>query len=166
MKYIKLFLEHNSKIQDKVDELLDKVSIHGKSSLSEKELMFLNSQSKDIETTKKAYDDLEGLAISKKIESDDRNFEFELLKITKEDSNSDDGILTTYHGIMTLPTISKDDMKVVKEKLNGDITINEQGIIQTNFFMDDLSDYDLVGELEYEYDNFLIELSIELPNYH
>lgn len=146
MRRIKSFLEHSRKIQDRIDTLLDKVGAYGLKSLTDEERAYLDNP----QDFKEDYNEIR----VQTIESEDGNFAFRMTHITKEDSNSDDGIITHYHGVM----------EAKGNDFDGDLAINEFGLMQSNFYSSELeqSIEEYIEGLEHEYENFLYEISLEL----
>ena len=158
IKTYKLFLENYSDIKNMIDEILDKISLYGIDSLSLEEKNFLDSQKEGGKASEEAYSKLVSpKEINKKIESTDGRFTFILKHIETEDSESEDGILTHFHGIMKLPDMIMSDGKKIDGNLEGYLSMNEQGFIITNFEKNGYTDYDFVEGLEHEYDSFIYQ---------
>lgn len=169
MKHLKLFLEYTSYKEERINFILDKINKYGISSLTPEEKAFLDAQKSGDKASDEALKKLEKSekVFNKTFSYEDEytfTFKFKLLTIDKEDSNSDDGIITTYHGIITLPNITTGDGEVIEGVIEGDIQLNEHGLIKTNFSKGDYTDFDFCEGLEYEYDNFIHSLSIDLSS--
>lgn len=169
MKYLKSFNEkYHSDMLNKVDDILDKISSDGIESLTAQELELLKSQKDGIDAGNKAYNDLKASQGHVNLEFKDDDgpfpFEFKVRKITKEDSDSDDGVITSFHGTMYLPEII-DGNGVVSGEVDGVYELNELGIYRTEFNKNGYTDYDFVEGLEHEYDSFLANLSIDLQQH-
>lgn len=169
MKHLKLFLEYTSYKDERINFILDKISQSGIDSLTPEEKAFLDAQKNGEEASEEALKELENSqkTIDKTFSYEDEYsfpFEFELKSISREDSNSDDGIITTYHGIMRLPDMTTGDGEFIEGLVEGDFQLNEHGLIQTNFYKGDYSDFDFCEGLEHEYDNFIQSLAIDLEN--
>lgn len=161
MKHInkfKIFLENYSEVKNKIDEILDKISSHGIDSLSPEERRLLDSQKEGDQASEEAYSKLVPKDINKEFESNNGRFKFTLKHIETEDSNSDDGIISHFHGIMELPDMITGDGKLIEGIIKGHISINEFGLVQTSFEKEGYTDYDFVEGLEYEYDSFIYEI--------
>ena len=161
MKYInsyKAFFEYNSDVEDRSNYILDKINSVGIDNITPEERSFLDSM-KDEKSAIKSLDDYNRKFYDETFKSDSGRITFSIKSITKEDSMSDDGIITYYHGTMIL---SND---IISESYNGTYNINEMGIYMADFYDGDnnIEDSELFIDNN-EYDSFLLEISIDLSN--
>jgi hypothetical protein len=156
LKNYKMFLENKRDIESISNEILDKISREGIDSLTAQERNFLDSMS-DEEASQKALDDYNSKFYDETYESENGTFTFHLTSIESEDTESDDGIITTYSGTMTLSN------NIMSETYEGTYQLNSMGIYMEDFYLNgnDIKDSELF--IEKEYDMFLLELSMTLP---
>lgn len=132
--------------QIKLDEILDKISDSGINSLSKFEIKFLDAFSQD-DTIKMI--SLEYESMSKNFKSTDGYFYFSF-------SHSKDygDVGKSYFGVITVPSLSTEDDKIIDGTFDGYIQATLFGNIP--FFEKDGYDIlDFCDGLEYEFDNFL-----------
>jgi hypothetical protein len=141
---------------DRLDYLLDKISKYSISSISELELLFLDSYSSGEE-----YEIHEKLSINETIFVDDNEmFKFELSSIRRYKGE------THYIGTIYVPDLLLFD-DIIPGILNGKIVQYENGTTSPDFFhtIDDIKYWDIFdfcNGLEYELDNFIDRIIMEL----
>jgi len=150
-------LEYNSDLEVRSNYILDKINSVGIDNITPEERNFLDSM-KDEKSAMKALDDYNSKFYDETFKSDSDTFTFNLKSITKEDSMSEDGIITSYHGTMVLSD------GIITESYDGIFELNEMGIYQSNFYD---GEHDIIDSglfIDSEYNNFLHELSIDISN--
>lgn len=142
-KYLKKFETYQ---QDKVDEILDKISKSGMSSLSKNELDFLDAFGKG---DKDKLIHLEYESGLKDFKSTDGYFSFKLSQV------DDYGSEKKYYGIITVPDIVWESGKRIDGTMEGHILVLNN---DTKVPVFDKHGYDILefcNGLEYELDNFI-----------
>ena len=171
LKDYKLFLESSKEAEDLTNYILDKISEQGIESLTKSEKDFLDSSNKgDIEKGLEDFniengigDDVnEPTVYNKEIGLDSEVFSFYLNNVTAEDSNSDDGIITSYHGTMRVR------YDYIDLDFDGIFQINALGIFMSDFYKEEgniiLADFIEDNNLVDDYDIALYSLSLEIQN--
>jgi hypothetical protein len=146
--------------QEKTDELLDKISKYGISSLTIHEREFLDAVSSgNSEVVKDKMSELDG----------DTFFEDDLFKFELHSVDYDSEDCVKYYGTLYVPDLQRHH-KLIKGNLNGCIRLYNNGSYSLDFtkFIDEKSkniEYDIFefcSGLEYELDNFIDYLIQEL----
>ena len=161
MKHLRLFLEYNEykkDIENKIDEILDKISRLGMKSLSEEELELLNAQKVGEKESEEAFKKLFNKSKEITFKSDNDRFEFDLKEIKEEIGE------TRYYGVMDLPDIITGDGDVIEGDVSGYIAVDIIGSVVTNFIKKGYTDFDFAEGLEYEYDDFIQEIVSKLTD--
>lgn len=151
-----LFLESN-KIQNKLDELLDKISANGVNSLSSEERSLLDAQKGTEEDIEKAYQELinrEERNKRKNYKSNNQQFEFDYIKTEAYPHEN----VKRHYGIMFLPNITLGDGTIIDGEIEGYIEEYNDGQVSTHFDKTEYTDFDFAEGLEYEYDDFIQEI--------
>jgi hypothetical protein len=153
---IKLFLEYNSEVNQKIDNILDKIGKHGMSSLEPEEKALLDAQSKGKQEIDDAYDKLVNKLSQFTYKSDDGRFEFDFKEMKDYRYEADNGGIR-YYGTMHLPDMTVGG-HIIDGAIDGYIMVYEGGVVATNFEKQGYTDFDFVEGLEYEYDDFIQEI--------
>ena len=146
--------------QQRVDDILDKISKYGIESITKLEKEFLDSYKSGNE------EDLHKILTKeeseKTFEDDNGLFKFELESITKDENE------IHYNGVIICP-----DLKVGNKLINGRLTGTIIYLDQTGMVIPDFS-YEINGEIydvfdfcegvEYEFDKFIDYVASELEN--
>lgn len=140
---------------ERVDELLDKISKYGVSSLSKSERDFLDSHKvgKEEEMHRK----LSIEEVESTFEDDHGYFKFE------HTDTEDYGDEVHYIGVMYVPDLKLSNGKTIEGRLCGRIVANiNTGQVSPDFDIDDYDIYEFCNGLEYELDSFLDYVVSEL----
>jgi len=143
-KYLKKFENYQ---QDKVDEILDKISKSGMSSLSKNELDFLDAFGKGDEDKLIHLEYESGL---KDFKSTDGYFTF---KFSHAEDYADEGIY--YYGTITVPDLVWEDEKRIDGTMEGYILVLEHDNKVPVFEKKGYDILEFCNGLEYELDNFI-----------
>jgi hypothetical protein len=139
--------------RDRLDDILDKISKYGMSSLTVLEKDFLDSHS--IGNENEMHDKISQEEIKTVFEDDMGYFRFE--HIETEEYEDDE---THYIGILYVPDMEFPDGKRIEGRLEGKITLFKNGDVSPDFYynIDDNTYYDIFefcNGLEYELDSFI-----------
>ena len=142
---------------DRVDDILDKISMYGISTLSITEKKFLDAYS--IDEGDKLHEELSKSEYESVFEDDNEVFKLELedIKINKNK--------TTFIGVFYTPDL-KDGCNKIKGRLKGEIILYKNGNTAVNFTKKtNKCEYDIFefcNGLEYELDKFVDYIISEL----
>jgi hypothetical protein len=150
MKHLMIYEEFSS--QDKTNEILDKISKYGISSLTSHEKDFLDAISTgDEEKVKTKMKDLDT----------DQVFEDTYFKFELEDTKYEgDGIY--YIGTLYVPDLELEDGKIVEGDLKGKIILSNNGSYSLEFVK---TTYDKGKEYEYDVFEFCNGFEYELDSF-
>lgn len=142
-------------IQQRVDDILDKISKYGIDSINkdEKEILDLYSAGSEEEINKKLISEINKIF-------EDKYFKFEYKKTL---NLGDEEI--QYFGTLYVPDLKLTNGKLIKGKLEGKIVVYKNGQVSPYFFSNDKQPYDVFEfceGLEYELDSFLDYIVCEL----
>lgn len=157
MKHLKLFLEYTSYKDEYINFILDKISREGIHSLTDKERALLDAQKDGDEASDNALSELTKKEDKEfEIKSDDGEFSFEYKKTLSDDV---DGVTEfKYFGIMHLQPIELESGEIIDGDIPGFISMNDDGLVTTNFDREGYTDMDFIEGLEYEYEKFIEEV--------
>lgn len=144
-------------IQQRIDDILDKISKYGIDSINkdEREILDLYSTGSEEEIKKKLIGEINKIF-------EDKYFKFEYKKTL---NLGDEEI--QYFGTLYVPDLKLTNGKLIKGKLEGKIVVYKNGQISPYFFSNDKQTYDVFEfceGLEYELDSFLDYIVCELGN--
>jgi hypothetical protein len=144
-------------IQQRIDDILDKISKYGIDSINkdEKELLDLYSTDSEEEINKKLISE-----VNKIFEDNNGYFKFEY----KRTVNLGDEEIQ-YIGTLYVPDLKLANGKLIKGKLEGKIVVYKNGQVSPDFFNNSKQSYDVFefcNGLEYELDSFLDYIVCEL----
>ncbi len=144
-------------IQQRIDDILDKISKYGIDSINkdEKELLDLYSTDSEEEINKKLISE-----VNKIFEDNNGYFKFEY----KRTLNLGDEEVQ-YIGTLYVPDLKLANGKLIKGKLEGKIVVYKNGQVSPDFFNNSKQSYDVFefcNGLEYELDSFLDYIVCEL----
>jgi len=159
MKHLMRYEGYSSK--ERLDDILDKISKYGISSLSDLEKQFLDSHKSGSEESihnKLIRDEHE------RVFEDDKYFKFELSDIEEFDGE------IHYTGTLYVPDLEFPNGSRVEGRLEGKIVVYESGQISPDFFSVELDPesgdhydvFEFCNGLEYELDSFLDYVVAEL----
>lgn len=146
-------------IQQRIDDILDKISKYGIDSINkdEKEILDLYSIGSEDEINKKLISE-----INKIFEDNHGYFKFEYKKTI---NLGDEEI--HYFGTLYVPDLKLTNGKLIKGKLERKIVVYKNGQVSPYFFSNNKQSYDVFefcDGLEYELDSFLDYVVCELGN--
>lgn len=149
-------------IQERIDDILDKISKYGISSLTPLEKEFLDSHKQG--TEKEVHDKIAREENESVFEDDSGYFKFE----HKETEVYDDEI--HYIGTMYVPDMELPNGKKVEGILGGKIIVYQSGQVSPDFYsvtkdkltQDNYDIFEFCNGLEYELDSFLDYVIAEL----
>ena len=131
---------------ERMDDVLDKISKYGISSLTQLEKEFLDSHKSGSE--KESHDKISKEESETIFEDDYFKFEFE----TWEDFGDEQHFI----GILYVPDLELPDGKIIEGRLEGKIIKFENGNISPDFYSKDGYDaFEFCNGLEYELDSFI-----------
>lgn len=140
--------------QERLDDILDKLSKYGKSHLTDIENQFLDSWSSGSE--KEVHDKIKWIENDQLFE--DENFKFEFKEL--EDYGDELHII----GTMYVPDMILKNGKVIKGCLDGRIVKFQSNQTSPDFFLDGYDIFDFCSGLEYELDSFIDYVVSEIEN--
>lgn len=149
-------------IQERIDDILDKISKYGISSLTHLEREFLDAHSKGKE--KEIHDKISKLESETIFEDDNGYFKFEY------DHTEDYGDEVHHIGTLYVPDLELLNGKRIEGRLEGRIVVFSTGAISPDFYSisdkkinNDIYDvFEFCNGLEYELDSFLDYVVSEL----
>jgi hypothetical protein len=135
--------------QERLDDILDKISKYGENSLTDLEKKFLKSW--DTNTQSKVHDELKWIENEQVFEDDDGYFKFEFKEW------EDYGDEQHFIGTLYVPDLEWDDNdEKVEGILEGRIVKYENGMISPDFTNSGGYDvFDFCNGIEYELDSFI-----------
>ena len=134
--------------QERLDDILDKISKYGKSSLTDFENKFLQSWSTN--TEKEVHDEIKLIENEQVFEDDNGYFKFEFKEW--EDYGDEQHFVGTFY----VPDLDWEDGRKVEGILEGKIVKFENGAIGPDFYSKDGYDiFEFCNGLEYELDAFI-----------
>lgn len=142
----------NYTASQRLDDILDKISKYGMSSLSKLEKEFLAAHKTGKEQD--AHDKLSKKEIETTFEDDFGYFKFELKDIHKIESE-DDPEEFYFLGNLYVPDLELDRGKKISGNLKGKIIRYSNGVISLDFQKDDYDVFEFCNGLEYELDSFI-----------
>lgn len=134
-------------IQERIDDILDKISKYGVDSLTELEKKFLDANSRG--TEKEMHDEISREENESVFEDDSGRFKFEY----KETEVFEDE--THYIGTLYVPDIELENGKRIEGRLEGKIIFYKNGQTSLEFQKDDYDVFEFCNGLEYELDSFV-----------
>jgi hypothetical protein len=151
MKYIKMFEEYNW--EDRRDEILDKISASGISSITDDEKRFLDSIKDDEQ--EKVHNELNYKGNNQIYNDSSGLFSFKHIQTIVTDD------YVSYEGILYTPDI-KYEGELIKGELSGDIVIYSDGEVSPDFFkkVDNIiiDLFEFTDGYENELENFINEI--------
>jgi len=156
MKEMKHIMKYEGySIQNRLDDILDKISKYGIKSLTELEKEFLDSYS--IGKESESHDKVSKKESELVFEDDFGRFKFEYKN--KVDHASE----IEYYGTLYVPDLVWEDGKRINGSIEGKIVYYKNNGQATLYFEKDGYDvFDFAGGLEYELDTFIDSIIIEL----
>ena len=146
MKHLMRYEGYSS--NERLDDILDKISKYGKSSLTDFENKFLQSWSTNTEI--EVHDEIKLIENEQVFEDDNGYFKFEFKEW--EDYGYEQHFIGTFY----VPDLEWEDGKKVEGILEGKIVKFENGSISPDFFNKDGYDiFEFCNGLEYELDSFI-----------
>ncbi len=141
-------------IQERIDDILDKISKYGLVSLTKIEKEFLDAYSKGDET--ESHNKLRFIESETIFEDDFGIFKFEFT----EPEILDDG--TSYKGTLYVPDLKTPSGKMVEGRIEGKIIVYDNGQTALDFEKSGYDVFDFCNGLEYELDSFIDYVVLEL----
>lgn len=146
MKHIMKFEKYSE--QDRLDDILDKISKYGKGSLTDLESKFLDSWKDDKQS--EVHTEMDNIENEQKFEDDSGYFKFEFKEL------EDYGDEQHYIGILYVPDLEFIDGKRLEGRLEGRIVKFKNGVTSPDFTSKEGYDvFDYCNGLEYELDSFI-----------
>lgn len=146
MKHIMRYESYSE--QERLDDILDKISKYGKSSLTDFENKFLQAWSTN--TEKEVHDELKYIENEQIFEDDAGYFKFEFKEW------EDYGDEQHFIGTLYVPDLEWEDGKTIEGCLEGKIVKYENGVVSPDFYSKEGYDvFEFCNGLEYELDSFI-----------
>ncbi len=146
MKHIMKFEKYSE--QDRLNDILDKISKYGRGSLTELESKFLDSWKDNKQS--EVHSEINLIENYQVFEDDSGYFKFEFKEL------EDYGDEQHYIGILYVPDLEWENGKRVEGRLEGRIVKYENGMVSPDFYSKEGYDvFEFCNGLEYELDSFI-----------
>lgn len=146
MKHIMKFEKYSE--QDRLNDILDKISKYGRGSLTELESKFLDSWKDNKQS--EVHSEINLIENDQVFEDDSGYFKFEFKEL------KDYGDEQHYIGILYVPDLEWENGKRVEGRLEGRIVKYENGMVSPDFYSKEGYDvFEFCNGLEYELDSFI-----------
>jgi hypothetical protein len=134
--------------QDRLNDILDKISKYGRGSLTELESKFLDSWKDNKQS--EVHSEINLIENDQVFEDDSGYFKFEFKEL------KDYGDEQHYIGILYVPDLEWENGKRVEGRLEGRIVKYENGMVSPDFYSKEGYDvFEFCNGLEYELDSFI-----------